>query len=151
MHLSQLRFPDASLWDVYLLPEPTFSSPLAGASDTALKASLPGDLSGVSLVPLADSTHHATDSPVDVPAPASPDLHGSSDSDVPLADIIKVAAPTVVAVAHEGEGATPPLKERAGSSQTTVSPRFSSFLRQEVASGGAEAVSSKNKHGELVC
>ena len=32
-------------------------------------------------------------------------------SDVPLADIIKVAAPTVVAVAHEGEGA-PPLSKR---------------------------------------
>ena len=45
----------------------------------------------------------------------------------------------------------PPLKEGAGSSHTTVSPRFSSFLRQEVASGGAEAVSSKNKRGELVC
>ena len=94
-----------------MLPEPTFPSPLAGASNTALKASLPGDLSGVSLVPLADSTHHATDSPVDVPAPAAPDLHGSSDSDVTLADIIKVAAPTVVAVAHEGEGA-PPLSKR---------------------------------------
>ena len=48
-------------------------------------------------------------------------------------------------------GLPPPLKEGAGSSQTTVSPRFSSFLRQEVASGGAEAVSSKNKRGELVC
>ena len=102
-------------------------------------------------MPLADSTHHATDSPVDVPAPASLDLHGSSDSDVPLADIIKVAAPAVVAVAHEGEGAPPPLKEGAGGSQTTVSPRFSSFLRQEVATGGAEGLSSKNKRGELVC
>ena len=45
----------------------------------------------------------------------------------------------------------PPLKEGAGGSQTTVSPRFSSFLRQEVASGGVETVSSKNKRGELVC
>ena len=105
----QLRFSDASLWDVDLLLDPPFSSPLAGASDSVLKATLPGDFSGIAIEPLADSTHRATEAPDEVATPAVPVLPSScsDDSYVPLADITKVVVPAVTAVTREGKGSPP--------------------------------------------
>ena len=54
--------------------DPTFFSPLAGASDSNLEASLPADLSGIAIEPIAESSHRAGDVLDDVAAAIAPTL-----------------------------------------------------------------------------
>ena len=54
-----------------MLLDPTPSPPLAGGSVAELRASLPGDLSGISLEPLAESTHGGGEIVTEVSPPAA--------------------------------------------------------------------------------
>ena len=126
----------------------TFSSLLAEASVSNLEASFPADLSGITIEPIADSTHRAADVLDEVSAPIVPVLHSSCsrDSDVPLALVAKIVDPAVVVGTHGGEGL--PLRQMSGGSQKTGSPQFSSYLRRDSSAGDGGAVSSKIKHGK---
>ena len=130
---------------VCLLLGPTFSSPLAGASDTALRATLPGDLSSIAVDPFADSPRQATEVLDRVVAQAIPDLSAScsDNSDVPLATIAKAVVPANTADTHAGEGSPP------SSRLTTGSPRYSAFLHRKDSLGGSGTVPSGNERGKL--
>ena len=96
-----------------LLLDPTPSPPLAGGSVAELRASLPGDLSGISLEPLAESTHGGGEIVTEVSPPAASVLPTccSEDSDVPLAALAKVANAVDKMDSRGGEGLSPLLRE----------------------------------------
>ena len=97
-----------------MLLDPTPSPPLAGGSVAELRASLPGDLSGISLEPLAESTHGGGEMVTEVSPPAVSVLPTccSEDSDVPLATLAKVAKAVDEMDSHGGEGLSPLLREK---------------------------------------
>ena len=96
-----------------MLLDPTPSPPLAGGSVAELRASLPGDLSGISLEPLAESTHGGGEMVTEVSPPAVSVLPTccSEDSDVLLAALAKVAKAVDEMDSHGGEGLSPLLRE----------------------------------------
>ena len=96
-----------------MLLDPTPSPPLAGGSVAELRASLPGDLSGISLEPLAESTHGGGEIVTEVSPPAASVLPTccSEDSDVPLAALAKVANAVDKMDSRGGEGLSPLLRE----------------------------------------
>ena len=113
-----------------MLLDPTFSSPLVGASASHLETSLPADLSGISIEPIAESTHRVGDSSVTVGAAIAPNPSPTcSDSDVPLAAVARSVNPSGTVATRGGEG-SPPTQENVVESQKTVSPCFSSFLHK---------------------
>ena len=133
-----------------MLLDPTFSSPLAGASVSHLETSLPADLSGISIEPIAESTHRVGDSSVTVgaanarnPSPAC------SDSDVPLAAVARSVNPSRTVATRGGEG-SPPTQENVVGSQKTVSPRFSSLLHKLQTTDDDDDRLKGSKHGELI-
>ena len=93
-----------------LLLGPPPSPPLAGDSVAEFRASLPGDLSGILIEPLAESTQGVGEIESGVTAPVVPVLPSccSEDSDVPLAVLAKVASRVDKDATHEGEGLPPP-------------------------------------------
>ena len=97
-----------------LLLDPPPSPPLAGDSVAEFRASLPGDLSGILIEPLAESTQGVGEIESGVTAPVVPVLPSccSGDSDVPLAVLAKVASRVDKDATHEGEGLPPPLLNR---------------------------------------
>ena len=133
-----------------MLLDPTPSPPLAGGSVAELRASLPGDLSGISLEPLAESTHGGGEIVTEVSPPAASVLPTccSEDSDVPLAALAKVANAVDKMDSRGGEGLSPPAQRNA-EGQKTVSPRFSSFLRRKRTEGSSGGGGTKVKRGEL--
>ena len=96
-----------------MLTDPTPSPPLAGDSVAEFRASLPGDLFGISIEPLAESTHGAGEIVTEVSPPAVSVFPSccSEDSDVPLAVLAKVASAVGKMDSHGGEG-LPPLLRR---------------------------------------
>ena len=147
----QLRLSDTSLLEGFIfLLDPAFYSPLAEAFVSGLKASLPGDLSGITIEPLADSTHRAAEVLDENSSLVIPVLPSScsGDSGVPLAVIAKIAKQPLTVDTHGCEGSSPP-RQNSGGSQETGSPRFSSFLLQGLSMGCDGAVSSKNEHSKL--
>ena len=133
-----------------MLLDPTPSPPLAGGSVAELRASLPGDLSGISLEPLAESTHGGGEMVTEVSPPAVSVLPTccSEDSDVPLATLAKVAKAVDEMDSHGGEGLSPPA-QRKTEGQKTVSPQFSSFLRRKRTEGSSDGGGTKAKRSEL--
>ena len=133
-----------------MLLDPTPSPPLAGGFVAELRASLPGDLSGISLEPLAESTHGGGEIVTEVSPPAASVLPTccSEDSDVPLAALAKVANAVDNMDSRGGEGLSPPAQGNV-EGQKTVSPRFSSFLRRKRTEGSSGDGGTKVKRGEL--
>ena len=96
-----------------LLLDPPPSPPLAGDSVAEFRASLPGDLSGIMIEPLAESTQGVGGIETGVTAavvPVPPSCC-SGDSDVPLAVLAKDASRVDKDATREGEG-LPPLLNR---------------------------------------
>ena len=96
-----------------LLLDPPPSPHLAGDSVAEFRASLPGDLSGIYIEPLAESTQGVgeIESVITAPVAPVPPSCCSGDSDVPLAVLVKVASTVNKDATHEGEG-LPPLLSR---------------------------------------
>ena len=97
-----------------LLLDPPPSPPLAGDSVAEFRATLPGDLSGILIEPLAESTQGVGGIETGVTAavvPVPPSCC-SGDSDVPLAVLAKDASRVDKDATHEGEGLPPPLLNR---------------------------------------
>ena len=97
-----------------LLLDPPPSPPLAGDSVAEFRASLPGDLSGIMIEPLAESTQGVGGIETGVTAavvPVPPSCC-SGDSDVPLAVLAKDASRVDKDATREGEGLPPPLLNR---------------------------------------
>ena len=133
-----------------MLLDPTFSSPLAGASVSHLESSLPADLSGISIEPIAESTHRVGDSSVTVGAAIAPNPSPTcSDSDVPLAAVARSVNPSGTFATRGGEG-SPPTQKNVVESQKTVSPRFSSFLHKVQTTDDDDDRLTGSKHGELI-
>ena len=131
-----------------MLTDPTPSPHLAGDSVAEFRAFLPGDLSGISIEPLAESTHGAGEIVTEVSPPAVSVFPSccSEDSDVTLAVLAKVASAVDKMDSHGGEGLPPAQKTTEG--QKTVCPKFSSFLCRKRTEGGTGAEGSKGKRGE---
>ena len=148
----QLSFSDASLRDVYLLLEPTFSSPLAGASVSNLEASLPADLSGITIEPHADSTRRAADVLDKVSAPIVPVLPSScvGDLDVSLAVLFlqRLLIPCCCC-GHSRRWGVSPSSNFWRQSENWFSAVLI-ILAQGSSAGGDWAESSKIKHGKCV-
>ena len=129
-----------------LLLDPPPSPPLAGDSVAEFRASLPGDLSGIMIEPLAESTQgvggiETGASAAVVPVPPS---CCSGDSDVPLAVLAKDASRVDKDATREGEGLPPPLEQgSAGVLQADIL-RSRKRIAKDAGSEG-----SKSKRGEL--
>ena len=129
-----------------LLLDPPPSPPLAGDSVAEFRASLPGDLSGILIEPLAESTQGVGGIETGVTAavvPVPPSCC-SGDSDVPLAVLAKDAIRVDKDATHEGEGLPPPLEQRSTGVLQANTPRFRKRVARDAGSEG-----SKSKRGEL--